>query len=199
MPFCARYYELHLSLHAHVQIWLVPMTPWCPLLMARLVLWRRYGIVAALLPGPPAGVFHRSNGIHECDRDRLADHVRNLANHGYHSQLWPRTGKIVFTGCSAYEMVPVKMAIPNYDSTDRLVPFPHSLSERRSTTRWRRNLFLANPDSNADFHQCILTQRCHQLLIDCGYNPPPAIANEGYLGEMTNKGKAFRKLYSGAK
>jgi len=45
-------------------IWLVPCTNRCSLVLARLVLWRRWGCFAGLLRGPPAGVLTRGGGRH---------------------------------------------------------------------------------------------------------------------------------------
>lgn len=195
------YLALHYALRADVQIWIVPLTRWCPLLMFRFVLWRRFGILAGILPGPPTGVFTRLGGVRQCDRMALGLHFRGLVANGLApvgigaaGQTWPSgTAPVVVTGTCAADLGFAKMELPPADR-DRLVPFLETLSERRATTGWSRRTFNQSPCAAGS--SCVLVQRAVLVLQAAGL---PHANNPRTVSENSHRGKVYRALHSGSK
>ena len=111
----ADYLETHLAVRAYVDVWLVPLSPWCDLLMARLVMWRRYGAVAGLLVGPPASVFPRRHGRRFCDRAGLARYFRELCTPAAGAGIFPAgSAPLVVTGTTIADLALSKQELANH-------------------------------------------------------------------------------------
>ncbi len=183
------YLELHYELRQYVQLWIMPLTKWCPLLMLRFILWRRWGVLAGILPGPPTGVFTRSQGVRQCNAVQLALHFRDLVAAG---QLWPAgNARVVVTGTRAADLALAIHELPPWDR-QRLVPFLETLSELRTTANWSRHDFNQAPLT----HTCTLVARALLLLQAAGL---PQANQLHSISENSLHGGVFRKLHSGSK
>ena len=115
--------RLHLAATEHVQVYLVPQGPSCLLVLARVILWRKFGVIAGLLPGPPAGTHWYSNGARVTDAARLAAHVH--ATQTAAPPRWPLgTAPVLVTGCRQ----PLALTLPGPE-LDRVRFFKDTLSE----------------------------------------------------------------------
>lgn len=54
---------LHLCEHVHVDIWIVPITPRCILILIRVILWRRFGVLAGVVLGVCWGWYSHVLGV----------------------------------------------------------------------------------------------------------------------------------------
>jgi hypothetical protein len=185
----AGYLQLHLSLHQHVDLWLVPRTPWCDLLLARFCIWRRHGLLSALLIGPPVGVHFRDrHGVWHVNRDSLATHLVSL-----HARGWPSGhAPILVIAVPDGGLDGARQALPPAQRA-RLHAFPHSLSEWMATVAGWRSAFASDPLTAP---ACLLSTRVRDALGAAGL--PQADAPRR-LDEPSTRGKAFRAAHSGSR
>ena len=187
--------EMHYTMRFHVDLWVVPLSPWCPLLMLRLVLWRRFGIVAGILVGPPVCTFPWSAGVRGCDREELALHFRELftVQPGAARPLCSTgTTPILVTGCVDADLAESRLEVPLADRA-RLKAYKDSLSERMSTRGWSRHSFNLDP---AGTPECTLVRRARGALQAAGL---PQVNNLQALSAGGARGAAFRAMYSGSR
>jgi len=160
-----------------------------------LLLWRRYGYIAAVLCGPPARAHYWSHGTPHVDGDILADHVAELVVDAG----WPPgNAPIVVTGTSdgdladareALEILSQAQVLPPGEAA-RLRPYSDSLSEWMATTEgWRaavaHNVLAAPP--------CVLAGRVRGALHAAGL--PVAGRLTARLDQPGPRGDVFRALW----
>ena len=196
-----------------VDFWIVPSKPSCFYLMARLIFWRRFGVVVGLLPGPPEGTCRWLNGIWNVNRIELGLHFRELCDPGgfFGGQAgWPRANTpILVVGATQLDL---NACLPEFHwgfgnpagnlEHARLVAFPQatSLSEHGTTADWRRQAFHNNPHSAhppyGGGHNCELTARCRLAIQTVGL---PVAEPLNPVSQPGARGGAFRTLYSGSR
>lgn len=186
----AAYLQLHLSLRQHVDLWLIPRTPWCDLLLARFCIWRRHGLLGALLIGPPIGVHFRDwHGVWHVNSESLADHLVSL----HQSTLWPSGhAPILVTAAHDGDLDDARQVLPPAQGA-RLHAFPHSLSEWMATTAGWRSAFASNPLTAP---ACLLSIRVRAALGAAGL---PQVDAPRRLDELSTRGNVFRALHSGSR
>ena len=183
--------EIHYGWRTRVDLWIVPMSPWCCLLTTRLILWRRFNVIAAVLLGPPKKTFQPSAGQRAADRAALAFHFRDLVQNSTTFQFWPAgSTPVLVTGTTDADLGLAKLQLPVPDRT-RLKAYPRSLSEWMTTEGWSKKGFNQDPTL-----ECVLTLRAKDALQAAGM--PSANAHRR-LGAAGPRGGAFRALYAGHK
>ena len=154
---------LHLVLRVHVDLWIMALTPDCCLVLVRIVFWRRFGVLAGLVPGAPARTFRISHGTRRFDASRLARHIRNLWGSGR----WPRgVAPILVTGCTRAGLEDIVQRLSSslpLGQLGRLAPCPFTLSEHGSTGGFRLQAFLRAPTTPA-MQSCVLLRRVRAAL-----------------------------------
>jgi hypothetical protein len=190
--------ELHQALHASVDVWIVPRSRWCQLQMARLLLWRRYGLLAALLAGPPPAAYYRVGDARHVDGDVLADHFAELHQAGG----WPPgSAPILVTGTVEADLADSRdtlrvmeqaMLLPVGEAA-RLRPYKPSLSEWMATAAGWRDAVVSDPMTAPP---CVLAVRVRDALSAAGLPQQDRLSR---LDQPGARGVAFRALYSGSR
>ena len=150
-------YDAHLAETRYVDCWVVPeSSEWCLLTLARLVLFRRFGVLAGLVHG--AGASRWSNGVKTVDADALAQHLDALRGGGK----WPGGPEpVLLSGCKMTHVAKIVRQLRDdmhWPETQlaRIVPLPLPLSEHGTTRTFRLGQFLSAPTTV----DCELIRRC---------------------------------------
>ncbi len=136
----------HLVL-ARVDIWVMPCSAECLIVLARIVFWRLHGRFAGLLPGPPPGVLSRGGGRRgrTCNVALMAAFIVALHEE---ARLPPGDAPLLLTGVNNAQLAAVRAALPAAVATGRFRAYPESLSRRVSASGWTLQAFLDHPDEN---------------------------------------------------
>jgi hypothetical protein len=172
-----------------VEIWLVPLKPWCPLQLARLVFWCRWHRVAAVLHGPPESAFPRSAGQRRVDHAKLAAHLCSLRA----TQRWPPgSAPVLLTGCTPTDLERVKADLGGLPVAEhaRLVTCPDSLSAIKAVAAGWRDQFVRAPRQ----HSALLVRRVRVAMVNAFGRAAAMPGQTAELGEASAHGGAFRKL-----
>ena len=151
-------YDAHLYEEPCVDAWVMPESAeLCLLVLARLVLWRRYGVLAGLVRG--AGAVSWSNGTKVVDTGKLIAHLEQLRA----AAQWPPGREpVLLSGCRKAHVQAVQHGLDGLgwpaSEYKRLVPLPLPLSEHGNTRGFKTQTFLAAP-STVD---CALIRRCRR-------------------------------------
>jgi len=190
--------QLAPAVRPHVDVWLVPRRRWCPLWLARVVLWCRWACVAGVLEGPPDSCLRqggRGTGrARYLGPPQLAAHLRDLRGRGG----WPDgAAPVLLTGVSDVASVHAALALLDFPAAerDRLAACPASLSELQTGPALRRADFVADPRSQSSH---ILVLRCTLAMERAGLAPGgtllPRFTNTATLDQPGSRGDAFRQL-----
>jgi len=188
-------YAAHLWDWALVDVWIVPI--WgrhgnlCLLILARLVLWRRWAALAGLVLPLFKGV-HWSNNARRIEHAKIAQHFCSLRARAD----WPRgTAPVLLLGCAAADTALISTALQDRgwstEEAARLRPLDCSLSEHGATAGLRLSGFLAAP-SRAEWALVDLVRRCQRARVAAG--PACGRGRCAPLGEPTPAGAAFRRM-----
>ena len=183
--------SLHLTMRTRIDLWIIALTPECWLILVRIIFWRRFGILAGLLPGAPAGTYRFSHGARALDARKLANHIANLRR----TDRWPReSAPIILTGCSRQGLQEVIGLLPDLPlgQRNRLAACPFTLSEHSSNSGFNLQRFLRAP-STPDLQSCLLMRRARAALSAAG------VVQSGtrQLTEDSSHGRAFRCMLFG--
>jgi len=194
----ADYLQLHNLLRARVHLWVVPRTAWCPLFMARFVLWRRWGVVVGLLVGPQEGAHVARAGQRLCDAEELASYFRQLCNPAAPlGSIWPAGDQpILVTGTTDPDLVQARAEVEAAEGLAqslRLRSYRSTLSERTATEGWSRLAFNQDPLGTPE---CTLVRRAREALQAAGL---PTADNPRALGAAGVPAVTFRALYAGSR
>ena len=177
---------VHLQLQVHIDLWLMPCRDRCIYHIARIILWRLFGVVAGILSGGGHG-----------SRSVVARKVNALKGAGE----WPQTdAPVVFVGItpsSVSSMAARGLRALSDAEKGRLHGFRRSLTRMNGATAgldWAR----FNEEPGAACHRAVpLVQKLTELLRDIG------MTSGGHLGlnhghprtwrGNTDKERAFRR------
>jgi hypothetical protein len=189
--------QLDPTISARVRLWLVPRRRRCPLWLARLLFWLRFGIVAAALEGPPdTALQRRGRNERRMDSDGLALHLRRLSARG---RFPPGLAPVLLTGVTPQGLAEIQasLALPISSAglpawpapeRDRLRACRVSLSELHRGTPLNREVFVLNPLGQGGN---LLVRRCTEALQCAGLAHAPAATT---LGAPGLAGDAARRL-----
>jgi len=120
----------HRLRRVYVDVWVIALTPICGYYLLRIVLWRRCGCLAGLLPAAGA-VWRRSHHRLVLDVGALATHLTSLYTDGR----WPRRGaaRIVVAGATQQHLTLLKAALAEKGT----MPPAERARLRQSLVLWR--------------------------------------------------------------
>ena len=155
--------DKHLSGWQQIDIWIVPLTPWCLLVLFRVVLWRKHGLIAGLLRGPEEAHAFR-DGKRVTDAAKLSAHLGALRNAA--PRRWPRgNAPILVTGTKG--TVDLDLTGLPRGQRNRVRTLGSTLSQQRATKGFNREGFLANP-TDARWEGCLIVQRTADAIAAAG-------------------------------
>ena len=179
---------MHLAHVVHVEVWVIALQKPCFLLLFRLIIWRRFGLLVGLMIGPPSGVHTYSHGRRVLNHGALARHLETLRQQGH----WPRgRAPVLLTGCSSADLQQVLMHTASLPLAQRrrLTAYPHTVSERGATAGLPLQRFLKAPSSPA-LQRSVALRRARAALAAAHVAPRGVRA----LSESTAQGDAFRDM-----
>jgi hypothetical protein len=150
--------------HDDVDFWIVPeSSEYCLLTVARLLLFRRWGVNAGLVRG--AGAASWSHGTKRVDVHALAEHLDWLRQ----NSKWPRSSHphaSVLLSCTTpaqVKSVKRQLRLKGWLHTQlaRLESLPFTLSEQGTTAGFCLERFLQAPSTEP---VCELTRRCKKAI-----------------------------------
>lgn len=184
-------YDAHLEEWLLVEVWLVPTgkKP-CLLAWARLLLWRRWGVLAGLVRGA-AKALTWSHGVRQRDPAALALHFRQLRDAGH----WPRgTAPVLLTGWRPGDVAAVRERLGEVGfaqhEVDRLRGLPFSLSEHGAIGGLRLAGFVSAP-SRPCWTSCDLFKRCRSARVAAS---SPGAGTCQLISANSAAGGAFRRM-----
>jgi hypothetical protein len=180
----------HANAWVHVDVWLIPLTPWCVLILFRIILWRRFGILAGLLEGTPTAAHVWSHGIRRADVAALIEHLVAL----WVAAEWPHgSAPILLSGTDEDNVQKVRAALAdrgaNAEQCSRLKAFNATFSERGATKGFVTTDFLRAP-TQPRFADCTIVRRARAALAAAGV-PQNRTCK---LDADNSAGAAFRRM-----
>ena len=188
-------YTAHIEAWISVDAWIVPSPRGdkrCLLIYARLVFWRRWGMLAGLVQGV-TGAVRWCHGRRVVTHATMVTHLCALCDEG----AWPRgNAPVLLTGWPGAELAPLRVLLVQSGFSQReaarLRALPYSLSERQRgvTKGLKLKAFLGAP-SRPCWQECPLVRQCRMARAALGLPGGGACTS---LAADTEKGRAFRRL-----